>query len=108
MIARIWHGAVQEAKADAYHDYLLRTGIPDYLRAAGNRGVYVLRRSGEGQARFLLISLWDSLAAVRGFAGDDLDKARYYPEDEAFLLELQPHVLHYDALDYALEPLKAV
>jgi heme-degrading monooxygenase HmoA len=98
MIARIWHGAVQEVDADAYYAYLRRTGILDYLRAAGNRGVYVLRRSGEGRARFLLISLWDSLAAVRGFAGDDLEKARYYPEDETFLLELQPHVFHYDVL----------
>lgn len=96
MIARTWHGAVPTSKADAYHDYLLDTGIPDYRATPGNRGVTVLRRTEGDVTHFLLMTLWDSLDHIRAFAGDDVERARYYPEDEAFLLELEPTVTHYD------------
>ncbi len=85
MIARLWHGAVPAAKADEYMRYLERTGLPDYRATPGNRGVYVLRRAEEGVAHFLLVSLWESREAIRAFAGDDMERARYYPEDGARL-----------------------
>lgn len=96
MIARIWHGVTPATKADEYLDYLQATGIPDYRATAGNRGVYVLRRVEDDRAHFVLISLWDSLDAIRRFAGDNVEEARYYPEDRAFLLELEPKVTHYE------------
>ena len=98
MIARTWHGAVPAEKADAYFDYLMRTGVPGLKGTKGNRGVYVLRRNEGDQAHFFMISLWESREAIRAFAGDDIERARYYPEDEAFLLELEPHVTHYEVL----------
>ena len=98
MIARTWHGAVPAEKADAYHDYLLKTGVPDYQRTPGNRGVYVLRRSEGDVAHLMLLSLWDSLGVIEAFTGDDAERARYYPEDEAYLLELEPAVTHYEVL----------
>lgn len=98
MIARNWHGRVPAAHADAYFAYLQRTGIPDYQRTPGNRGVYVFRRIEGGEAHFLLTSLWDSLEAIRGFAGDDVERAHYYPEDTTYLLELEPKVTHYEVL----------
>lgn len=98
MIARTWHGAVPAEKAEAYHRYLLGTGVPDYRRAPGNRGVHVLRRTEGDTAHFVVLTLWDSLDAIRAFAGDDVERARYYPEDEAFLLELEPTATHYDVL----------
>lgn len=98
MIARTWHGRVPAAQADSYFAYLQRTGIPDYQRTPGNRGLYVFRRIEGGEAHFLLTSLWDSLDAIRAFAGDDLERARYYPEDTAYLLELEPKVTHYEVL----------
>ena len=98
MIARNWHGRVPAAQADAYLAYLQRTGIPDYQRTPGNRGVFVFRRIEGGEAHFLLTSLWDSLDAIRAFAGEDLERARYYPEDTAYLLELEPKVTHYEVL----------
>ena len=96
MIARLWHGRVPSAKADAYEVYLNRSGIPDYRATPGNRGVWVLRRTEDGITHFLLITLWDSLAAIEQFAGLAIDRARYYPEDDAFLLEREPNVVHYD------------
>jgi len=64
----------------------------------GNRGVYVLRRVKLGRAEFTFISLWESIDAIRRFAGDDYEKAHYYPEDRDFLIELEPFVEHYDVL----------
>lgn len=98
MIARTWHGKVPTEKADAYYQYLLDTGVAAYRSTRGNRGVQVLRRT-EGEAtHFLLFTLWDSLDSIRAFAGDDVEKALYYPEDDDFLLELEPRATHYEVL----------
>jgi heme-degrading monooxygenase HmoA len=83
-------------KADEYLEYLNRTGIPDYLATSGNRGAFVLRRLDGERAHFLTISLWDSLESIKRFAGEDYERARYYPEDEKFLLEFEPTVEHYE------------
>jgi heme-degrading monooxygenase HmoA len=99
MIARSWHGAVPLALAEAYHEFLQRTGIPDYRATPGNLGVFVLRRTEADAAHFLLITLWESRDAIRAFAGDDIDRARYYPEDPDFLIEMEPNVQHYEVLD---------
>jgi heme-degrading monooxygenase HmoA len=99
MIARVWHGVVAATKAEEYHDYLLRTGIPDYRATAGNRGAYVLRRLEQDHVHFLLLTFWDSYDAIRGFAGEEIARARYYPEDEEFLVDLEPFVTHYEVLD---------
>jgi len=98
MIARTWHGRVPAEKADAYLDYLKATGLPDYARTPGHRGTQVLRRVDGGVAHFVLTTLWDSLDAVRAFAGDDPERARYYPADDDFLLEREPRVTHYELL----------
>ena len=99
MIARIWHGITLESRGDEYFNYVMETGVKDYRSTQGNRGVYVLRRIRNGQAEFLLISLWESFEAIRKFAGDDIEKAvYYYPKDKEFLLELEPNVKHYEVL----------
>lgn len=96
MIARTWHGAVPAAKAAPYHRYLLRTGLADYRATPGNRGVLALRHTGDGLAHFLLATLWEGIDAVRAFSGDDVLRARYYPEDDDYLVEREPYVTHYD------------
>ena len=105
MIARLWHGAVHAEKAEEYRRYLEKTGLTDYRSTPGNRGVTVLRRVEGRVAHYLLVTFWESEAAIRAFAGDDIERARYYPEDEAFLLELEPKVVHYEVLAEAgLDP----
>jgi heme-degrading monooxygenase HmoA len=99
LIARLWHGAVPAAKGDAYAAYLRRTGVPECRTTAGNRGVEVLRRTAGGETHFLFISFWDSMDAIRTFAGDDVERARYYPEDQDYLLALEPNVTHYEVLE---------
>ena len=98
MIARTWHGVTDASKANEYLDYLKKTGVPEYQATEGNRGVYVLRKIDGGQAHFLLLTLWESEEAIKSFAGSDMERAKYYPEDEKFLLELEPTVTHYDVL----------
>ena len=59
MIARTWHGRVPLSKADAYYQYLQRTGLADYAATPGNRGMLVLRRRDGDTAHFTLVTLWD-------------------------------------------------
>ena len=94
MIARTWHGRVPSVKADAYEAYLHRTGLADITATPGNRGVLLLRRTEHDVTHFLLTSFWDSVESVRRFAGDDYTRARYYEEDDCFLLEREPLVTH--------------
>ena len=101
MIARIWHGVTAAARSDEYLEYLNRTGVPDYRATGGNRGMYVLRRIKDDRAHFLTLSFWDSIDDIKRFADPDPSKAKYYPEDEEFLLGSEPTVEHYEV---AVEP----
>lgn len=96
MIARMWRGVTPAEKAEQYMDYLVKTGLKDYRATPGNHGVQVLQHTHENKTEFLLISFWESFDAIRAFAGNDIEKAVYYPEDEAFLLELEPNVKHFE------------
>lgn len=97
-VVRVWHGRVPASKADDYVQYLEETGVRDYRAAEGNRGVQILRRVGADEAEFLTVTWWDSLDAVRNFAGDDVERAVYYPEDAEYLLEFEPTVAHYEVV----------
>ena len=98
MIARTWHGCVPAAKADAYYEYLTQTGIADYQATPGNRGVIMQRRIEGDIAHFVLMTLWDSIDSIKRFAGEDYEKARYYPGDDDYLVEREIHVVHADLL----------
>ena len=103
MIARIWRGITRLDDKDIYYDYLLKTGLSEYKETKGNRGVRVLRRVFDNKVEFLLITLWDSWDAIKAFAGEDYERAVYYPEDKKFLLDLDPHVTHYEVLEDSLQ-----
>jgi heme-degrading monooxygenase HmoA len=98
MIARTWHGRVPTLKADEYAAFLRRTGLADIAATPGNRGVLVLERTIDDETHFVLTSLWESLEAVRRFAGEDYHRARYYDGDDDFLLEREPFVTHHDVI----------
>ena len=98
MIARIWHGRTTAGKADDYVDYVKRTGIDSYRSIEGNRGQYILRKIEDDVADFTVLSFWDSMDAVRAFAGPEPEKPVYYPEDEDYLLELEDKVDHYEVV----------
>jgi len=96
VIARLWHGTVPTEKADAYAAVLRASGLADYRATPGNLAAYVMRRDEGDIAHFLTLSLWNSRASIAAFAGDDIERARYYPEDADYLLEFEPTVQHYE------------
>jgi heme-degrading monooxygenase HmoA len=96
MIARLWRGVTSADREEEYLAYLQRTGAADCRATAGNLGVQVLHRPlPNGRTEFLFISYWDSLDSIRAFAGPDVERAHYYPEDTQFLEELTPSVEHW-------------
>lgn len=96
MIARIWRGAVRAEDADAYAEYLRGTGVRGYAETPGNLGVHMLRRIEGDRAEFLMLTSWDSLDAVRGFAGDDVETAVFYPQDDRFLVDRDLTATHWE------------
>ncbi|MBV8163238.1 MAG: antibiotic biosynthesis monooxygenase [Candidatus Eremiobacteraeota bacterium] len=99
MIARIWHGTTSATKADEYLRRMRTIAIPDYRSTPGNTAAYALRRIEGDTAHFLMITIWESEADVRRFAGDDIRRAKYYDFDKDFLLELEPFATHYEVYD---------
>ncbi len=101
MIVRMWHGRVPTEKAAAYRAFLNARAIPDYQSVPGNLGVYILERPEGDVTHFITLTYWESLDAIRAFAGEDVEKAKYYPEDKDFLLEFEPRVVHYEVVGWA-------
>jgi heme-degrading monooxygenase HmoA len=98
MIARTWKGRVSAVKADEYYEFLLRSGVADYQATPGNRGVLMERRIEGNEALFVLTTLWDSVESIKAFAGEDYHKARYYHEDDNYLLDRETFVTHAEVL----------
>ena len=99
MIARTWHGRTKAVHAGEYLKYLFETGIPGYRATPGNAGAWVLRRIEGDVCHFTTLTFWDSREAIRAFAGEDIEAARYYPEDKKYLLEFAPTVTHYEVFE---------
>ncbi len=102
MLARLWHGITLTSKADEYFDYLNKTGVADYQATEGNLGVQILRRVEAEQTHFLILTFWESVDAIKKFAGEDYERARYYSEDQNFLLEFEENVIHYEVMSSTL------
>jgi heme-degrading monooxygenase HmoA len=98
MIVRIWHGRTPRNRADEYAAFLARRAIPDYRAIAGNLDVAILRRDEREVTHFLTVTRWISEEAIRAFAGTEVLKAKYYPEDEGFLMEFEPEVQHFSVV----------
>lgn len=97
-IARTWRGATRAEDGEAYTRYLERTGFAEYRQTPGNLGVLGLRRIRDGVAEFLLVTLWESEAAVRRFSGPKMDHAVFYPEDDRYLVERDETVDHFEVV----------
>lgn len=96
MIARIWTGAVLKADGDEYAEYLRETGLREYRATPGNLGAYMLRRDLGKETEFMMFTLWESIEAVKAFAGDEHERAVFYPEDDRFLVRRDLEVVHYE------------
>ncbi|MGH2664143.1 MAG: antibiotic biosynthesis monooxygenase [Actinomycetota bacterium] len=96
MIARTWRGWTRTSDADAYVNYLRETGIREYRETPGNRAAYILRREEGERTEFVTLTFWESMEAVQGFAGEEVDHAVFYPEDDRFLIDRETEARHYE------------
>ena len=100
MITRIWHGMTKAHHADEYLQYVEDTGMKDYRDVKGNLSAKLLRRIDRDVCHFLTVTEWDTYESIKGFAGDDYEKARYYDRDKEFLLEFEELVQHFETHVY--------
>ena len=96
MITRIWHGRTNVEHADSYLHFLLNEGTMEYRQTPGNISTRVWRRIETDCCHFYTITEWESIEAIKRFAGEDYAKAVYYPQDEGILLEFEEKVNHYE------------
>lgn len=95
MIVRIWRGWTRPEDTDAYAEYILGTGIVEYKATPGNQGAYITSRQDGDRTEFLTISFWDRRDSIAAFAGDDIDLAVFYPEDDRYLIDRETTVKHF-------------
>ena len=102
MIARTWRGATHAGDAERYADYIEATGLKAFGETPGNLGALLMRRpievDGAAATEFVVMSFWDSMDAVKRFAGPEPSKAVFYPEDDAYLVSRELTVDHYEVV----------
>ncbi|SNT23843.1 hypothetical protein SAMN05421640_2876 [Ekhidna lutea] len=96
MIARIWHGRTSANDFEDYTKFMKERAVPDYQNTPGFIKLSFLRRLEGKEAHFTLITYWKNLDVIKNFAGEDFEKAKYYLEDEEFLLEFEEKVIHHE------------
>ncbi len=101
MVVRMWHGRVPTTRAQTYREFLNRRAIPDYQSVAGNLSVHILERAEGEVTHFITLTFWENMDVIKGFAGDPVESAKYYPEDKDFLLEFEPAVVHYEVVGHS-------
>src|SRR5262245_36623443 len=96
MIGKMWRGSTSRENADAYERVLRTNVVPELADIAGSRGAFVMRRDVDDGVEFVTLTLFDSLDAVREFAGPDFERAVIIPEAEALLSSYDSTAAHYE------------
>src|ERR1700730_12861066 len=96
MIARLWHGRTTADKADEYRQYLFEAGVKKIAALPGNRGVQMMASKNASEGEFMGISYWDSIEAIKGYAGSEYTKVHDLPRDKEFLIDPETLVRHFD------------
>ena len=98
MISRLWHGWTTREKADAYEELLRTKILPGIHRVDGYLGAYLLRRDAEDGVEFATLTLFESMDAVRAFAGEDYEVAVVPPEARKLLSKFDQTSKHYETV----------
>ena len=96
MIGRVWHGWTKPGNADTYENLLRDEMFPEIQRLEGARGAYLLRRDAGNEVEFMTITMFESLDAVRSFAGSEYEKAVLHPKAHALLSRYDAKSAHYE------------
>ena len=93
----MWRGWVRTEDRDAYVTYIEDTGMAEYRRTPGNRAAHLLTRDlHDGRTEIVTLSFWDSREVIHGFAGEDISRAVFYPEDDRYLVQREDTVTHFE------------
>ena len=96
MVARVWHGRTPADKTDEYQRYIFDVGFKKIASLPGNRGVQLMVSKTAEQGEFMVISYWDSIDAIKGYAGENYTKVHDLPRDKEFLIDQETLVRHFD------------
>jgi len=96
MIARHWRGWTKAEKADGYEEFLKTKVLPGLRQIDGYRGAYILRKDGAEEAEFVVLNLFDSLEAVKQFAGPEYTVPVFEPEAKLYLSRIENFAAHYE------------
>lgn len=96
LIVRIWRGQTTIENAGAYVRHVTGTVFPSLAEIRGHRGAYLLQRHTAGRIEFLAVTVWESVDAIRAFAGCDVEAAVVEPEARAVLAEFDSFSRHYE------------
>lgn len=99
MIIRSWRGRADPKKASAYPDHFRRNVLPELRGIMGFKGAQLLRHDRPGEVEYLVLTRWQSMDAIRAFAGQDVSQAVVEPEAAAALLSFDKTVTHYEAVE---------
>ena len=100
MITRIWHGRTKTTDAEIYREFVISTGIKDYTSVEGNLGAQIWQRQEDDITHIWTVSWWKDIESIKAFAGDEIEKAKYYDEDKKYLLEFESNVMHCDTFNF--------
>ena len=103
MIMRMWRGLVRACDAEQYLAHQANTGVREYRQSPGNVGALMIRRDRDGLCEVTTVSFWESMESVRGFAGEDPTRAKFYPGDDELLVEKDLHVDHFNVVSAELD-----
>ena len=99
MIVRLWKGRARPETADAYQRHVVSSVFPALRKLPGFIRARVLRRTSGDHVEFLVMTEWESLDAVRVFAGDAIDRAVVEPAARAVLSDFDDHVDHFELVE---------
>lgn len=95
MIMRIWRGWTRIEDTAAYAEYITNTGLAEYKATPGNQGAYLVSRPDGDRTEFLTVSFWDDQESIVAFAGENIEQAVFYPEDDRYLVDRETTVSHF-------------
>jgi hypothetical protein len=98
VIARTWRGSAETVNADRYVNHLRERTLPVLTRLPGYMGAYVLRHQSGGRVEFTVVTLWESLDAIRSFSGADAEVAVVPPEARELLATFDDRAVHWDVV----------
>ena len=102
MITRLWRGWTTVENADAYEGFLLGELLPSMREIPGFRGADILRRPEQDEVAFITLTRFDSVAAIRAFAGDDYETPVLEPRALALLARYERRALHFETATFTV------